>query len=439
MRIWKLFVIALIGLIALSVPMITSAAPLERADVQPVVRAQLIESLSLIRVDRVQRELGLTGVGVGVLVIDDWTLGELGYIHGQAVAEAIRAVAPGADLWLCKLDFSQVRGSDLVTCLLEIQQRGLNVQVVNLSFSTSDQLFSQPCDSVTSMDPLAQAIHQLTRQGVLVVAASGNDGAVDALRFPACLSDVISVGATYDLSGFVEFDTPQVLCRDRAEPDRVACYSDVAGYLDVVAPGTVISTPSAPNFGGTSAAAPLVSGVIALLLSADPSLTRAQIVSALRTTGALAFDPRISQTFPRVDAYGAVRMLTTPLSGEPVSGLARFDANGDGVLGDVEFFGVIDAWVSGEINNKLFFDAIDVWVQQRPVPSARSQSALSDRVVSLRLFDLRGQTVAALTTLNGSLAMALRRLSQARANGVYLYVARFSDGSVRIGKIALLR
>jgi subtilisin family serine protease len=437
----KPFAIIVISLVALSAPMIASVAPLlERADAQPVVWAQLVESLSLIGVDRVQRELGLTGAGIGVLVIDDWTLGELGYVHGQAVAETIRAVAPGADLWLCKLDFSQVRESDLVACLEEIEQRGLSVRVANMSFSTSDLLFSRPCDSQTTTDPLAQAIHRLTQRGVIVVAASGNDGAVNALRFPACLSDVISVGATYDLSGFVEFDTRQVFCRDRAAPDRVACYSDVAGYLDVVAPGTVISTPSAPNFGGTSAAAPLVSGVIALLLSTEPSLTRAEIVSALRATGVPAFDPRTSQTFPRIDAYGAVRTRTAPSSGGSVSSVFRFDADGDGRLSDPEFFAAIDAWVSGEIGNELFFAAIDAWIGGRPLLSARAPDALRAGVVSLRLFDLQGRPIASLTTpSNRSLTRALQTVLRARANGVYLYVARFPDGSVRIGKIALLR
>jgi len=248
------------------------------------VRAQLAESLPLLGVDRVQRELGLSGRGVGVLIVDDWTEG-----HGQAVTEIVRAVAPGARLRFCRLNFERATSWDLATCLRRAVQRWADLRVVNMSFAAGDHLFAQPCGGLR--DPLAAEIRRLARRGVVFVAAAGNDGLRGALRYPACLPEVLSVGASYDFEGWVEFRTEQVQCVDRAEPDKLACYSNAAPFLDVVAPGTALSTPSNPEFGGTSAAAPLVSGLVALLLEADPTLTLDRLRRRLRETADVAWDP----------------------------------------------------------------------------------------------------------------------------------------------------
>lgn len=402
------------------------------------VHAQLAESLPLIGVDRVHQELEITGLGVGVFLIDDWALNKEGFAHGQAVEEIVKAVAPGARLWYCKLNFPRATLQDFASCLMRIDRERLPIRVVNMSFALGDQLFNRPCDSLD--DSLTRTIRYLSRKGVIFVAAAGNDGRKDALRYPACLPGVISVGATYDLMGPVEFDTDQVFCRDMAAVDRVTCYSNVANYLDLVAPGTTISTPSAPNFGGTSAATPVVSGVIALMLEANRSLREGMVLGKLQTTAVPVLDPFSSQTFPRVDAYRVVKAVLS-ISGNPsTSALAvsQFDTSGDGVIDDVEYYEALEEWIAGQISDELFFKVTDYWVQQVAV-SASGAKSMRGTNAAVQLFDLQGRLIA---EERGAFPAELRSLSLTLANGVYLYVSTelIEGRTIRhIGKLVVLR
>jgi serine protease len=138
-----------------------------------------------------------------------------------------------------------------------------------------------------------QALMQEVRnEGVIVVAASGND-ATSIPMFPASLDSVISVGAV----GI-----------DKA----LASYSNYGSYLDIVAPGGdntsdldgdgnpdgIISTMGSDVSGkrlqlefsynyaiGTSMAAPHVAGVISLMKAINPNLTPQDVDDLLANGG----------------------------------------------------------------------------------------------------------------------------------------------------------
>jgi len=170
-------------------------------------------------------------------------------------------------------------------------------KVINLSLGGG--AFQYHCDS----DPLAQKVNWAVDQGAVVVAAAGN-GAVDnpGVSTPACASKALAVGAV-DQTGV-----------------RPA-WSGYGDALDLVAPGLSVlsSLPcavagSCPVAGygwwsGTSMATPAVSGVAALVLSADPALTAGEVTTILRQTawdlGTTGFDPLYG--YGRVNAYPAVR------------------------------------------------------------------------------------------------------------------------------------
>ena len=119
-------------------------------------------------------------------------------------------------------------------------------------------------------ETLAAAIEYAIEQGVIVVAAAGNNGS-DSPFYPAALDGVIAVGATTN--------TGERWSR-----------SNYGAYIDLVAPGALIYSTyndlenmfhGYTYMSGTSMATPFVSGVVGLLLSANSHLTTAQVTDAL--------------------------------------------------------------------------------------------------------------------------------------------------------------
>lgn len=59
-----------------------------------------------------------------------------------------------------------------------------------------------------------------------------------------------------------------------------------------------------------------------------------------------------------------------PPGGGLFSPLKRYDANGNNLVDDPEFFAIIDAWIAERIDNNSFFKAVDLWVSQGSIASA---------------------------------------------------------------------
>lgn len=142
-----------------------------------------------------------------------------------------------------------------------------------------------------------QAINEVTGKGVTVVVAAGNDGVGDGMDSPANCAGVIAVGAT-DSTG------------------HRAYYSNYGATVTLSAPGSNIlstsnagaTTPGIDSFAvytGTSFAAPQVSGIIGLMLSANPRLTPLQIAQKLIATARPSKIPDTSPTACSEMAPGA--------------------------------------------------------------------------------------------------------------------------------------
>jgi hypothetical protein len=289
------------------------------------VQASLIQSVPLIHADPASIAGvdgdGLTedGVGVRVCVVDSgiftYSFEEARRIvagcdfvnadddpfddfgHGQNVAQVIfasdpayRGVAPRAKVMAAKVLNASGGGlsSNIIAaldwcagvtnptfCPNSGQKEPGPARIVNMSLGTIATIPDSSCNG----DSVAAAANTAFNRGLVVVASSGNNGDKTQMSSPGCASNVLAVGAVYDANiGTFNSQT----CSDATTmPDQVTCYSNASGRLDVVAPGSVITTAHGGSWHGTSFAAPHVSGVAALLLQRKSNLTPAQVTAAI--------------------------------------------------------------------------------------------------------------------------------------------------------------
>jgi hypothetical protein len=154
--------------------------------------------------------------------------------------------------------------------------------------------------------------------GSIVVFASGNFRPTqNTIPYPANLSNVVTVGAIDKNGNIWDYS------RRGPEMDLVAPSGDINNLGDVRTTDRMGIAGYTPNnyinvFGGTSAAAPQVAGVAALMLSVNPNLTEPQVRTFLQQTatdmGTSGFDNTFG--FGRLNAEAAVkRALGTSIVG----------------------------------------------------------------------------------------------------------------------------
>lgn len=187
-----------------------------------------------------------------------------GIIAGQSAA--VTGVAPQARLLAYKVLGADGRGltSDIIAAIDRAVEDGADV--INLSLGG----FGSPDD------PLARAVETAVAQGVVVVAAAGNEGLFHAIGSPAGAPSAITVGAVDRQRAHAEFSSAGPATQSGAiKPDVLA--------LGV---GVVSSVPGGGTLAlsGTSMAAPYVSGVAALLREQHPEWTPERVRAAVITT-----------------------------------------------------------------------------------------------------------------------------------------------------------
>ncbi len=115
---------------------------------------------------------------------------------------------------------------------------------------------------------LDAAVLAVVDDGVTVVVAAGNSTADACTSSPSRVAQAVTVGAT-------------------TSADARASYSNFGSCLDLFAPGSLITsawntaTTATKTISGTSMAAPHAAGVAAALLSLTPTLSPAEVASAL--------------------------------------------------------------------------------------------------------------------------------------------------------------
>ena len=128
------------------------------------------------------------------------------------------------------------------------------------------------------------AINDAVNAGAIVVVAAGNTSA-DAAEFtPANCQNIITVGSTTRTGNRASYSNygAKVAISAPGGDSRISPADSVLSTVDLGK--TVPITPGYKGYDGTSMAAAEVSGIVSLMLSAQPALTREQVLFALRAS-----------------------------------------------------------------------------------------------------------------------------------------------------------
>jgi len=295
-----------------------------------------------------REQFGYTGDGIGVAVIDSGITGwhddlmrdgvpgsqrvdqfvDLvnghaapydDYGHGTHVAGIIAGngydsggaragVAPGSHLVVLKVLDASGRGriSDVIAAFDHVVQhrQEFNIRVVNLSVA------AMVSESYLT-DFLTLAARRVVERGIVVVAAAGNAGRradgrtqYGGITAPGNAPWVLTVGASSHMGTIDRSDDTVAAFSSRgptavdraAKPDLVA---PGVGIVSLSDPASAMYTTKAPylidgtadttyrpylSLSGTSQAAPVVAGTVALMLHANPSLTPNVVKAILQYT-----------------------------------------------------------------------------------------------------------------------------------------------------------
>ena len=238
--------------------------------------------------------------------------------HGTAVASIIAAapvpgvsftgVAPAARILSVKISGTDTFPTSVTPQgIMDAVQFGADV--INLSLATPDDV-----------PALRKAVEYALSHNVVVVAAAGND------------SEQGGVEGSEGAGPFYPASYPGVLAVGAAGPGgALAGFSDRRTPVAVTAPGVNITSAYpgsfpdayAPMQNGTSFAAAFVSGVVALVRSAHPRLSAAQVVARIEATAHGAVGPGTGHGM--VDP---VRAVTAVLPAEAAGGAGSTGAAG---------------------------------------------------------------------------------------------------------------
>lgn len=322
------------------------------------------DQLTMVEVDRLH-ELGLSGAGVSVLVLDtgftldhpafaslrlldqhDFVQGDddpangagdipTQHNHGTGVLGTLAALAPGElvgpahgagvllaktehvptethaeeDHFIAALEWGEALGADLFTASLGY-----------VSFDDGTSYSYPQRDGDTT--PLAIAVDAAAAMGLPGFVAMGNGGpSPNSIWTPADADSVIAVGSVDADSSVSSFSSRGPAADGRTKPDVVA-RGRATWWVRADGGYGAVS--------GTSVACPIVAGVGALLLEAHPGWGPGELYAALRGSASQAGAPDDDRGFGLVRGRAALHALGDPVHPLPFALLAPADSASGG-------------------------------------------------------------------------------------------------------------
>lgn len=256
----------------------------------------------------------------------------MGTVVGDGTAGTQTGVAPGAKVMICKvLEFGFNEGPAVWEAQQYSLDNGADLTTASIGWVTG----SHEKDRGIWREASDAAIYA----GTMQVFAAGNErgwgSAPDLVRTPGDVPDVITVAATTQSDNIASFSSPGPVewglehqpNNPSGQPIDDEPYRDwewisTGGLVkpDVAAPGDLTNSTvdcsgySGNTWSGTSMATPHIAGVIALMLEANPLLTRDDVMDIFADTS-IDLGPAGKDNdygVGRVDAFEAVTAALTP-------------------------------------------------------------------------------------------------------------------------------
>jgi serine protease AprX len=326
--------------------------------------------------------------------------------HGSHVAGTIAGngydsggekagIAPGASIVSLKVLDAQGQGtiSRIISALgwIAANAKTYNIRVVNMSVGAGIH------ESYWT-DPLTRATKKLTDKGITVVAAAGNlgknaDGKLQygGITAPGNAPWVLTVGASSTMGTLTRSDDEMAgfssagptFLDFEAKPDLVA---PGVGTASLAVPGSAfyltktdalldgkpaLGSKSYLSLSGTSMAAPVVTGTVALMLQANPNLTPNLIKALLQYT---------AQEYP---GYNPLRQGAGFLNTLGAVRLAKFYSNpraGDRMPEQKVWSRTID-WGSHRLTGGVIQPSANAWANNIVWGTAKTLGSDGDNIV----------------------------------------------------------
>ncbi|MFK7845054.1 MAG: S8 family serine peptidase [Rhodothermales bacterium] len=228
-----------------------------------------------------------------------------GYDPGQLIGPAY-----GAEIYHARTEYTPSETNqeedNFVAGIEWMETQGVDVVNISLGYNEFDD--GENSYTIADLDGdtgiTTIAADMAVEMGMIVVSSAGNSGCASPtscwfyITTPADGNHVITVGAVNSSGGLVSFSSRGPTADGRIKPDVMAQGASV--YLASTGPYSFSN--------GTSFSSPMVAGIVALILEANPDVTPTQVADILRDTADRSENPDNEFGWGIVDADAAVQM-----------------------------------------------------------------------------------------------------------------------------------
>ncbi|MFH1291262.1 MAG: S8 family serine peptidase [archaeon] len=196
-----------------------------------------------------------------------------------------------------------------------------NISVITMSIGLCEGdpcesiLIDDYCDSEPGFATLRNAIDSAVAQNISVIVSSGNEGNTTHIGVPACIENSIPVSSSTKSDGVSSFSNRNSLVQLFATGGTFGGSGSCSpGSMDATRICSTYKDGAYISFSGTSMAAPMVAGAIAILNQflnlTNQLMTPQEIETAFNQTGVLIDDTSGSGlNYSRIDVYSAILSL----------------------------------------------------------------------------------------------------------------------------------